>query len=622
MNKYLLIFILLFSASYVSMAQDVKHCGVEDYMTHLSVTNPSLYKQLLDFQQRLTTRQQAAANQRTAVTSGIITIPVVVHVIHNTASGTIGGLNNPNITDAQILSQIDVLNKDYQRMNADASSTSPLFLPVAANCGFSFCLANVDPNGNATTGITRTYNSQASYTIADDVPLKALAYWPSSQYLNIWVCNLKDMSSSQTLLGYTQPPGGGLEGLSADDGAAATDGVVINFNAFGTVGSLYTDFNLGRTATHEIGHWFGLLHPWGNYNSGDCSLSDYCDDTPTCGDPYESSSPSCPDTPPVSCSDVRMIQNYMEYSDDGCMNLFSNDQKTRMRSSLDLSPRRQQLFNSLGCCNIPSLSVAPYKKDFEDGDILSDNWTVSNANSNSAYTKGFELAHVSAYGEGSYAVSVANDSIYSSSTAASKYHYSYMSPYLNLQKTVYPVLHFDWAYSPQTAGGATDSIVVYLAVGCSDNWSVIQQFYGSSFTSTSRPRSAFTPQSAEWITANIDLSAYTRQPAVRIKFVAYSKGVNTFYLDNIDILNSAPYLLANIYPNPTTDVLNVESYFISKKNIQYTIYNSVGQCMYQSTDANVYSNTKQIDVSRYAGGMYFIQVTDGNEKVLKRFIKL
>ncbi len=613
MNKYILIFILFISACYESIAQTpnntIQHCGNEAYMQHLAATNPVLYQKILDFQQHLTAHQQSAANQRTTtLPDQVITIPVVVHVIHNNTSGTIGGSGNSNISDAQILSQITVLNKDYQRLNTDASSTPAAFKGIAANIKFSFCMASIDPNGASTTGITRTYSSKSGYGVSDDTELKALAYWPSDQYLNLWVCNLVGVPSTQTLLGYAQSPGGGLDGLSNDDGAAETDGVVINYKAFGTTGTLYSNFNLGRTATHEIGHWFGLLHPWGNYNSGDCSQSDYCDDTPICGDPYEAGYPTCPDTPPVSCSDTRMIQNYMEYSDDGCMNLFTADQKTRMRSSLELSPRRQAILSSLGCCTIPSLTNAPYMKDFEDGDILSGQWTTSSG-------KGFELTGTSAYGEGSYAIAVANDSLGSGS------NYSYISPYLSLQQSTQPVLRFDWAYSPKTAGGTTDSVVVSLATGCADNWSPIQQFSGNSFSSTAQPRAFFSPHSNEWNTIAIPLNSYTAQAAIRIKFVSYSKGVNTFYLDNINVTSTSDQLKIKVYPNPTSDILHVESIFDNKKNIQCTVYNTLGQSLYQSTDNDMYSYIKQIDLSFLSSGLYFIQVSDGNEKIVKRIIK-
>lgn len=627
MNKSLLIFLLALCTHVAGMAQDIQHCGQEAYMHYLSVHNPSLYKQLIQFQEQLTQHARTAGQERTASTpaSTVITIPVVVHVIHNNSAGTIGGNNNTNISDAQIFSQIDALNKDYLRLNVDTINTPASFRPVATNCRLAFCMASLDPNGNVTNGITRTYSSQASFAITDDTKLKALSDWPSDQYLNIWVCNLTGASPTQILLGYTQPPGGGgLDGLSPGDGNAATDGVVINYKAFGTVGTLYGRFNLGRTATHEIGHWFGLLHPWGNYDSGDCSLSDYCDDTPTCGNAFESASPTCLSNPDIDCSDTRMIQNYMEYSDDGCMNLFTKDQSTRMHSVLQLSPRRAKILSSIGCCTITTAVMdAPYEKSFENGDIYSDNWSVNNANSGSPYTKGFELSHVSAYGQGSFSIAVANDSVYSATDPAkSKYTYSYVSPYMNLGQTKKPYLHFDWAYSPLTKNGNTDSIVVSVSTGCADIWEPLYTFYGNSFSSTSNPRAAFIPAANEWMVTDINMSAYVSKPAIRIRFVAYSKGINTFYLDNINIASTSANLVVNTYPNPTPDFMTVETLFTGKKNVHYAIYNVLGQSLYQSQDTDVYSTTKHLDLSGFAAGLYFIQISDGDSKTLKRIIKL
>ena len=177
---------------------------------------------------------------------GITRIPVVVHVVWKTAT--------QNISDAQITSQIDVLNRDFRRSNSDVSSTPAPFLPLTADARIEFYLANVDPGGAPTTGITRFNTSLDSFT---DDRVKARATggadaWPADRYLNIWVCQLEPG------LGYAQFPGG----------PAATDGVVILHSAFGTKGTAVPPFHLGRTATHEIGHWLNLYHIWGDDGTG------------------------------------------------------------------------------------------------------------------------------------------------------------------------------------------------------------------------------------------------------------------------------------------------------------------------------------------------------------------
>ncbi len=624
MIKQLLIFSAFFYTCGISIAQTGDRCGSAAYMDHLKATKPEAYKQIQAFEQRLTAHQRQGSLRTSTFGDTIIKIPVVIHIIHNNTAGTIGGNNNPNISDAQIFSQLTVLNNDYKRLNADTANTPAMFKSVAANVKLQFCLANVDPNGMATSGITRNYYNQSSYNALGDVDLlSSISYWPSDQYLNIWVCNL-----SGGTLGVAQSPGAAsIPGLSPSDGAAETDGVVIHYKAFGTTGTLLTEYNLGRTATHEVGHWFGLFHPWGpTYDSGDCSMTDYCDDTPTCGNHFYSRYPTCSMVPTgtgaVVCTPARMIQNYMEYSDDACMNLFTEDQKTRMRSSIELSTRRAALLNSLGCCSIPALKKLPLVKDFEDGDLNSGGWILLNPNSSSTFTPGFELSSYSGYGEGSYSTAVTNDSIYMMSDPAThKYMFSMVSPFIKIQNTHTPVLRFDWAYSPLTLNGNTDSIVVYVSTGCDNSWAELKTFYGSDFSSTQNPRADFIPAANEWITTVLNLGNYVNSPALRVKFVSYSKGINTFYLDNINFGFISNTLDVTVYPSPTSGQLTVQTIFSGSKNVDYMVYNTLGQSVHQAHDQNIYSTNKVLDLSFLASGVYFILVSDGDEKVVKRIVK-
>jgi len=613
MIKRLLIFYVFFSACFVSMAQTGR-CGSEEYLEHLKATQPEAYKQINAFKQQLAAPSQRSLRM-TSTTDTFIKIPVVVHVVHKNASGAIGGTN---ISDAQILSQITALNNDYQRLNADSVNTPPGYKPIAANVKLQFCLANRDPNGLYTSGITRNYYNQATYTVSDATLLSSISYWPSDQYLNIWVCDI-----SGKVIGFAQPPGASsVPGLGPVDGAAATDGVTIDYKAFGTIGTLQSQYNLGRTTTHEVGHWFGLSHPWGEYHSGDCSLTDYCSDTPPCANGFESSYPGCSAAAPITCTPARMIQNYMDYSDDACMNLFTQDQKTRMRTTIEFSERRYALLSSLGCCTVGTVLATPYEKSFEDASITSDGWYTINPNSNSIYTKGFELSNTSAFANGSHAVSVTNDSVYIESDATThKYVFSYVSPYLNLKTTPNPKLRFNWAYSPLANNAATDSIVICIAEGCEENWKLLHTFYGSAFTSTTNPRALFSPDPTEWNTTEINLSNYAYNAGARIKFVAYSKGINTFYVDNINILQSSDVFVANVFPNPTYDVINIKTIFDGTKTIDYIVYNVLGQLIFKATDENVYSYTKQIDLSSLAAGVYLVQVSDGNEKTVRKIVK-
>lgn len=268
----------------------------------------------------------------------VITIPTVVHVLWNTSA--------QNISDALVNAQIAQLNADFARLNSDAGNTPSIFTGVAANTEIQFCLAQRDPNGNPTTGILRRQTSVTSFSSNNAMKFTAQGgsdAWPAGSYLNIWVCNL-----GGGLLGYAQFPGG----------SASTDGVVV---LTGSVGSLAVPgsaapFDHGRTATHEVGHWLNLRHIWGDATCG----SDLVSDTPT----HNTSNGGCPAYPHYStCSGtpIEMTMNYMDYTDDNCMNMFSAGQSTRMNAVLAAGGARASLTTSLGCtppnpgtCGIPS----------------------------------------------------------------------------------------------------------------------------------------------------------------------------------------------------------------------------------------------------------------------------
>lgn len=256
-----------------------------------------------------------------------VTIPVVVNVIYKTGS--------QNISDAQIQSQIDVLNEDFRRTNGDADNT----WSQAIDTNIEFCLASVDPDGNPTTGIRRKQTNKPSFSANDGMKSsgQGLAPWDPSSYMNIWVCNL-----SSGLLGYAQFPGG----------PASTDGVVIDYAYFGTIGTATAPFDLGRTATHEVGHYLNLRHIWGD---GGCSVDDFVSDTPASDGPNYGCALGH-----VSCGSVDMVQNYMDYSDDACMNLFTEGQSARMDALFAPGGARAGLTASNGC-------GAPVEPTCEDG---------------------------------------------------------------------------------------------------------------------------------------------------------------------------------------------------------------------------------------------------------------
>ena len=327
--KFYLSCLWLLMFPWALLAQQERTCGTMDYHKADTLKNPARIESLERIERFTQQWIKQHGSKRSAM---IITIPVVVHVIYNNAI--------QNISFNQIQSQIQVLNEDFRRMNADATNTPTDFLPFAADIEIEFCLANVDPNGYQTNGITRTATDMTSFGLNDGIKFKSMGghdAWPTSDYLNIWVGVI-----GGGILGYAQLPGGDPD----------TDGIVTDYRYFGTNGTATAPFNLGRTATHEVGHWLNLRHIWGD---GGCGIDDGVADTPLAGNPNYTDAPcTYPDanTCNTGANDLPdMFQNFMDYSHDECMNLFTLGQKDRMRALFALGGVREGLLSSNGCAN-------------------------------------------------------------------------------------------------------------------------------------------------------------------------------------------------------------------------------------------------------------------------------
>jgi len=324
-----------------------RNCSTMNNLEYRMKANPKL-KERMDAIEK---HYEAKILQGTkAVNGDIITIPVVVHIVYSNA--------NENISDAQIQSQIDVLNEDFRRTNADRDNV----WSQASDSQIEFCLASVDPNGNATNGITRKSSNRTNWDTEDDIKSTSsggVNAWDTSQYLNMWIGNI-----GGGILGYAQFPGGN----------PSTDGLVMSPQYFGSSAKgsgfyLAAPFDLGRTTTHEVGHFFNLRHIWGD---GGCGIDDFVSDTPLAGD----SNGGC-SIGSISCGSVDMVQNYMDYSDDDCMNLFTEGQVTRMRAVLETGGSRRSLALSTKCqgeVTVPpsggctgTISAFPYGESFETG---------------------------------------------------------------------------------------------------------------------------------------------------------------------------------------------------------------------------------------------------------------
>ncbi|MBL7926267.1 MAG: T9SS type A sorting domain-containing protein [Bacteroidia bacterium] len=312
--------LLLFNA-----VQAQRNCGTMQHLQTQLDNDPAMRLRMEQIEQQT---QDYLLQKNSNSTQAVVTIPVVFHVLYNVNNAT------QNVSDARIMEQLNVINLDFSHTNADAGNAPAPFLAVAANTNIQFCLAQRDPNGAATTGIIRKQTSVTSFTQNNNVKFNSTGgadAWPVASYMNVWVCQL-----GSGLLGYAQFPGG----------TASTDGIVVLNGSVGGPAAPGTSspYHLGRTLTHEVGHWLNLRHIWGDANCG----NDLVNDTPT----QQTSNGGCPSYPHVTCSNGPngdMFNNYMDYVNDNCMNMFTAGQSARSNALFAPGGARVSLTTSQGC---------------------------------------------------------------------------------------------------------------------------------------------------------------------------------------------------------------------------------------------------------------------------------
>lgn len=356
MKKRLLLAGLTLAFASQVMAQSFQkppRCGFEMVEKHyLKIAPDYLSRRDAMFQQARTT-----AAGKPAAADTVYKIPVVFHIVYKTAA--------QNLHDSVILNQLDVLNAAYRRTHADTGLLRDLFKPLSADAHIEFYLAGTDPDGNPTTGITRTATSINTFF---DIPSflsgsfeslerakstlqGGIDPWPTSKYLNIWVVNMDVPGFGPVLLGYATPPMNPLPPNWPADGSldGMKDGVVIQYQAFGNnnpaAGPL-ADFGMaGRTTVHEVGHYLGLRHIWGDADGtvDSCEIAgdDGIEDTPHQGNNSQSESADCPSDTKNTCGDgvagdlPDLWENYMDYSRETCQSMFTHGQVDLMRSVLE-----------------------------------------------------------------------------------------------------------------------------------------------------------------------------------------------------------------------------------------------------------------------------------------------
>lgn len=562
-------------------------CGNNFAQEKLFQIDPSArarFKQIISAADNTTSRSLTATS---------FTIPVVFHVLHT------GG--SENITDAQLIDAIAILNRDFRKQNADTTNIVAQFKNLAADCAIQFSLATIDPNGNCTNGITRHYDLKTDWTVdASDY----IYTWPPSKYLNVYIVR----SMPNGAAGYTYLPG---------TVSAAMDAVVILHNYVGSIGT--SNPFTSRALTHEVGHWFNLQHVWGSTNNpGVACGDDGVSDTPlTKGHSYCNLTSGSNCTPGV----VENIQNYMEYS--YCSNMYTMGQKTRMHNCLNsptagrmnissnsnliatgvinplagCAPRAQFIANANVTCVGNSASFTDYSYNAQ---VTSWKWSSPNASNTSTLqngsltftasgitqvklvasnsngsdsiskqviivlagantatagvTQGFEtgvfpddkwIASVPAFG--SSFVQTSNAAASGTNCAWINNYFdnpngpvALYSPAYDLSGMTAAQLSFNYAYAQQAATN-NDQLRVYVSADCGANWSPVYAKNGGQLSTTSSPVTQdFVPVQSEWksVAADIQTVAGNQRVYLKFEFTPDANGAgNNFFIDNINITN-------------------------------------------------------------------------------------
>ncbi len=536
----------------------------------------------------------------------VVTIPVVVHVIHTGQSVGSGA----NISEARILSQIEVLNQDYRRINEDADQTPEEYLDLAVDTEVQFCLAKIDADGGATTGITRhVYSSINSIDDIENI-VKPETTWDPNRYLNIWTINIPDNS----VLGYSYLPTNTMVGSDRD-------GVVIDHPRFG----YQSDDDRGRTCVHEVGHYLGLQHLWGaNGNDGEpigCNSDDGVEDTPNSAGPYY----GCPSFGISSCNTTDMVMNYMEYVNDACMNLFTQGQKNVMQGNLN-GIRSNLVNNGITACEEEEfgcidLMQEEFAMGFESEDTQ-DGWAIENANGDNR--SWLMIQNTTSdwgpnNGEG-LAVYLWN---VNGITAADDYLFT---PCYDLQANHNYRLSFSYAVASDDNSVYLEDFEVGLSsLQSSEDFEVVNSDWVFEGANNAYPA---------YQTASLDFSTTSSTPK-SIGFHVYSPAdryalqIDDVQLEDLGVNTSLLRLEDNseiqLWPNPTTGevFLTLERSAmgsdVNRDDWRIKIINTLGKLV-QVNRLEAVQTTAVIDLSEQETGVYFIQIEGNGYSFTKRIL--
>ena len=581
--------------------------------------------------------------------SAIKTIPVVVHVINKGEAVGIG----TNISDAQVISQITTLNNDYRKKTGTKGYNTN---PVGADANIEFALAVRDPNGNPTNGIDRISFNVNSWTDTQiEAVLKPSTIWDPTKYLNIWVTPdvITDIGE---VLGYAQfPEASTLDGLNYPPFTANTDGVVIGHQFFGNLDYDDGSFNLdpkygyGRTTTHEIGHWLGLRHIWGDDTCG----TDYVADTPV----HKTENYGCFTHPkPNTCTPAtadEMFENYMDYTNDDCMNIFTINQVDRFNAVLANSPRRKELLTSNALTPV-TLYPNDAELQFSDASSLgkistcerttnvrlinrgTSNLTTAIISINDAGTNynqswsgnlapnketlvPITLLGTSLSNNVTIGVSSVNGDVDARNTNnADSFSYEFLAAQNFASSTVKLELQLD-DYGSETSWEIVNSEGIVLYSG--DSYEDIENPAVKKFTFNLPNNSCYTfkiyDTYGDGFCCDYGNGYYkltTDSGVVMVNQNAFNKDkeIYPFILGTLSTQENNK-LGVNIFPNPVNDVLNITKV---SNNATFTIYNVAGQFISKGKVIN-----NKVNVATLAKGVYFIEISENGATSKMKFIK-
>lgn len=636
----------------------VAQCATTEYEEYLRQSDPARAT-TEQFERWLAPKVNALKSNRLRrngnTTDNNVQIPVVVHIVHN---GDALGVNE-NITDAQVLSQIEVLNQDYRRMAGTPGHNED---PVGADTGITFCLAQQDPLGRPTTGIVRhAYDVTAWERNLIEVELKPEIHWDTSLYLNIYVVSDILFFGMPGIKGYAQLPAEveDVNGLPYQGKTELTDGVVIGHGFFGSPDiypqGTYYPGTTGRTATHEIGHFLGLRHIWGD---GDCDVDDFCEDTPNAGAPTQGNCPtgkdSCPDSPGLD-----MIQNYMDYSAESCMNIFTLDQKDRMHAVLSNAPRRVFLATSQACTpaeeriNEGSLNIEEIATDGCSVAVIP---TVTLYNAGTATMSSAVLTYwaddgtVASYDwSGSLAPEAATAIALPALTVMPGHHTLHVNiDYVNGEldendfndnKTK------TFITAPVVDADEITITIAQDAFGSDITWELENNFgevvaSGGPYQDMEQPGQPFPVHTqtvaiedghcytftindafGDGICCDLGIGSYTITAGGTLiaRGATYTTS-DTRVFKVSGVLSMQDSVAGNgimLYPNPANTLLNLKIENPSA-TATYAIYNNLGQMV---DKGNITSAEQVINIANYANGIYSIKISDGSTTQSLRFVK-